>query len=61
MMTYLDTLILTQPAREMRRPQPATTAQRIARLREWLATMGHLSFTEGYKAKAAELARLEAE
>jgi hypothetical protein len=57
-MTHYQATLVTIPGRDIRRPAE-TTAQRIVRLREWQAQTAHMSWTAGYKARAAELARLE--
>lgn len=56
-MTYLQTLLQTIPGRDIR---TQAVEDRIAKIKSYLETNSHMSWTEGYKARLAELATLEA-
>lgn len=59
-MTYYHTLTISMAGRDIRRPTQ-TPAERLEQLRRYRDINGHLAFTEGYKRKMVELARLEEE
>lgn len=61
MHTYAQTNLQTCDYRTTHRPQAQTQAERVAWLRDYLATNAHMAWTDGYKARQAELSRFVAE
>lgn len=57
-MTYLDTLKLTIPGRDIK--PIITREQEIERLERWIAESSQFAWTAGYKANVARLAELKA-
>ncbi len=59
MHTYAQTNLQTSEYRTTYTPRPQTPARRIQWLRSYLETNAGMSWTDGYKARQLELARLE--
>lgn len=58
--SYYDITLQTIPGRDARRPMP-TTAQRVAKLEQYLEEMAAFSWTVTYRNAQAELAALKQE
>jgi hypothetical protein len=57
--TYHNANVNSMAYRSEQKPNPASQARRIERLRQWLADRQGYEWTAGFKAAAAELKELE--